>query len=401
MTSTLPDYLAWPMLVTLAVIVILRVLFLHTLVDKRLSTMLAFWVFVGLLRDPHVQNLLAVHLVDPSVIRQATHMCAMLASAAMIGAVTIWAAPDHDNDGFITKTRRRDRQPLIYCAVFLAGLALFPLSAPARVAGQTLEEHGTWHVVAYMTIYSAPTIVAVTCLAALAWETARAAGTRVLQIGAGLAVFISAVSAFDGITRIINSFLVAAHQNNAFTEWRSESNDILFLPEVTAIAIVLATPLAHRLAAKLGIDGASRRIRRLEPMWRDLTEAMPTVVLHPRPTDVDAIVDRLEIEIWDTIVRLRPYLRPDLTPHDLPDLAQVSRHSRADVIRALAVHEAIDTYRAQQGTRPIARLDDHTESIDIDRLARAWATARDLKISTNDPANQEGHGQPRLSRSHG
>ncbi len=244
--------------------------------------------------------------------------------------------------------------------------------------------------------------MAVTCLAALAWETARAAGTRVLQIGAGLAVFISAVSAFDGITRIINSFLVAAHQNNAFTEWRSESNDILFLPEVTAIAIVLATPLAHRLAAKLGIDGASRRIRRLEPMWRDLTEAMPTVVLHPRPTDVDAIVDRLEIEIWDTIVRLRPYLRPDLTPpHDLPDLAQVSRHSRADVIRALAVHEAIDTYRAQQGTRPIARLDDHTESIDIDRLARAWATARDLKISTNDPANQEGHGQPRLSRSHG
>ena len=93
MTSTLPAAIEWPMLAILIIVALLRALFLHTRLDQRLTTMLVFWGFGAILRDPHVQHRLAEHLVDPSVIRQATHLCAMLASAAIIGACAIWAAP--------------------------------------------------------------------------------------------------------------------------------------------------------------------------------------------------------------------------------------------------------------------------------------------------------------------
>ncbi|WP_029892551.1 MAB_1171c family putative transporter [Nocardia brasiliensis] len=76
---------------------------------------------------------------------------------------------------------------------------------------------------------------------------------------------------------------------------------------------LLSVRLIDVLSARLGWDRASRHCRRLGPMWRDLTSAVPEVVL---AQDDSADPDpahrryRMTVEIWDALLQLRPYV-PD------------------------------------------------------------------------------------------
>ena len=397
MTSTLPGVLAWPMLTVLLVVALLRALFLHTQLDQRLTATLVFWAFVALLRDPQVQDVLARHLTDPSVIRQATHMCAMLASAALFGAVILWGAPEDDSERSAV-WRRAELQSVVYTTVFVMGLTLFPLSAPARAAGQTLEEHGGWQVIVYMIVYSAPTMVAVTVAGFLALETALEATPVALKVSTSLGAVACAVSLFDAITRIINACFVANHTQNAFTEWRGASNDSLFLPEVTVVALVLTGPLVHMLTTRLGIDQSTRRLRRLDPMWKDMSAVMPKVVLQPRPAALDERADRVGIEIFDAIGWLGPYLRAGVAPSHRPDLSHARRRDRSAISAAIALQEALDGYRTNAPTPPAQASTAEVDSLDIDRVGRVWEQAKALRGNTDEPTSEEGRG---LSAAHG
>ncbi|ELB92474.1 MAB_1171c family putative transporter [Rhodococcus opacus] len=403
MTSTLPTAIEWPMMAILLIVALLRALFLHSRLDQRMTTTLFFWGCVALLRDPHVQDRLAEHLVDPSVIRQATHMSAMLASAAIIGAAAIWAAPaERSTTSPASAWHRFETQSIVYTVVFIMGLALFPLSSPARTAGQSLEDHGGWQLVAYMIVYAAPTMAAMGAVGLLVLEAARESRSMLVRIGATLATFTCVISLIDSTTRIINACLLAGNHHNAFTTWRSESNDVMFLPEVTVIALVLAAPLVNRLAARLGIDQSSRLVRRLMPMWRDLSVAMPMLVLDQRPDRPDDLAQRMSIEIWDTLIRLRDYLPPRLIPARTPDLSQIRERDRVGVTAALAVQEAIDAYRAGAPAAPLSASPSDLNRLDLEELARGWELApRMFRGTTEDPTNMEGLGRLGLSEPHG
>lgn len=403
MTSTLPAAIEWPMLAILLVVALLRALFLHSRLDQRLTTMLVFWGFCALLRDPHVQDRLAEHLVNPSLIRQGTHLCAMLASAAIIGACALWAAPaERSATGPASVWHRPETQPIVYTVVLIMGLALFPLSAPARGAGQSLEEHGGWQLVAYMTVYAAPTIVAISAVALLLIEAARQSKSALAVTGFALAVVACAISLFDSTTRIINACFLYSNHHNAFTTWRSESNDVLFLPEVTVIALVLTVPLVNLLAERLGVDESSRQVRRLTPMWNDLSGAVPTVVLQQRPDRPDELAQRMGIEIWDTLIRLRDYLPPRLIPRRTPDLSRISERDRVGVTAALAVQEAIEAYRAGTPLAPSSATPADLNHLDLEELARGWELApHTLRAETDNPTNTEGQGRLGLSTPHG
>ncbi|WP_213576381.1 hypothetical protein [Rhodococcus sp. USK13] len=69
--------------------------------------------------------------------------------------------------------RGSTRNPFIYAAIVVFGLALFWLSEPSRAGGQILEQYGGWQVIAYMLLYTLPTIVAVT---AACWRSNRSMG---------------------------------------------------------------------------------------------------------------------------------------------------------------------------------------------------------------------------------
>ncbi|MFI9506271.1 DUF6545 domain-containing protein [Nocardia sp. NPDC052566] len=97
--------------------------------------------------------------------------------------------------------------------------------------------------------------------------------------------------------------------------WRPENPGPIWATaayiNLALIAMLISLPLAAALLTRSGLDRSGRHIRRLRPLWRDLTAAVPEVVLDQRRYGRDASALRLyrmTVEIWDALLHLRPYL---------------------------------------------------------------------------------------------
>ncbi|MGW4842524.1 MAB_1171c family putative transporter [Nocardia brasiliensis] len=91
---------------------------------------------------------------------------------------------------------------------------------------------------------------------------------------------------------------------------------VTFLTFSVATAL-LSVRLIDVLFGRWGWDRASRHCRRLDPMWRDLTSAVPEVVLaQDESADPDSAHRRyrMTVEIWDALLQLRPYVPAAAVP---------------------------------------------------------------------------------------
>ncbi|WP_039795497.1 MAB_1171c family putative transporter [Nocardia araoensis] len=80
---------------------------------------------------------------------------------------------------------------------------------------------------------------------------------------------------------------------------------------VLTIATLTAIPLFTAISARAGLDRASRRCRRLRPLWCDLTAAVPEVVLSQADGWDNGAASRLyrmTVEIQDALLHLKPYM---------------------------------------------------------------------------------------------
>ncbi|WP_213576401.1 hypothetical protein [Rhodococcus sp. USK13] len=116
--------------------------------------------------------------------------------------------------------RGSTRNPFIYAAIVVFGLALFWLSEPSRAGGQILEQYGGWQVIAYMLLYTLPTIVAVTAAGLLAFESFHGAASPVLKVGTMAIALECLFSLADAITRVDNAMFVAGHHIYFLTDYR-------------------------------------------------------------------------------------------------------------------------------------------------------------------------------------
>lgn len=84
-----------------------------------------------------------------------------------------------------------------------------------------------------------------------------------------------------------------------------------FVASVCAAGVV-AIPLASTLLARTGWDRTGRYCRRLQPLWRDVTAAVPEIVLE-LPRDRHGRVQpatrlhRMIVEIRDSLLHLKRY----------------------------------------------------------------------------------------------
>ncbi|MBF6192867.1 MAB_1171c family putative transporter [Nocardia sp. CDC186] len=85
--------------------------------------------------------------------------------------------------------------------------------------------------------------------------------------------------------------------------------------------------LVDVILARCAWDRASRRCRRLRPLWRDLTAAVPEVVLQHGPSDRDSAsrLYRMSVELWDAVLHLKAYVPPDVAGER--DLAVLMAHA--------------------------------------------------------------------------
>ncbi|MFI9509765.1 MAB_1171c family putative transporter [Nocardia sp. NPDC052566] len=151
---------------------------------------------------------------------------------------------------------------------------------------------------------------------------------------------------------------------------------------VALSATVFAVPVVVVLLERTNLNRAGRTCRRLRPLWRDLTAAVPEIVLH-RPDDpttgTDARLLRMIVEIRDALLHLGPYLSaaPVTTRTESGGNSEdyAMRLARAIPARRAGIPLAVahDRHRI-----PLNANDFDTELRQLLALADVWPRARDL-----------------------
>ncbi|WP_194834041.1 MAB_1171c family putative transporter [Nocardia sp. XZ_19_369] len=141
------------------------------------------------------------------------------------------------------------------------------------------------------------------------------------------------------------------------------------------VALIIAVPLAHMIAARTGLDRTGRHLRRLALLWRDLTTAVPEVVLPAgvgRGRDPESRLYRMRVEITDALLQLRPHL----SVGDGPE-SSVETYATQLALAARARAEGHPPVGAQPSHRRQMSARDKTSELGhLLDLARHWPKAR-------------------------
>src|SRR5699024_2273300 len=138
----------------------------------------------------------------------------------------------------------------------------------------------------------------------LTWKTAVTLRGRVIT---AVLVALTAISVIDNAFRPVAAVFDAVGNHNFITQLRGESNDLFFLPTIAVMGVVSALPAFRRILQIIGMTSQAPQTALLEPMWRSLTAAVPSVVLPGQAVRRDTHNRRLQrrtVEIRDAMIKL-------------------------------------------------------------------------------------------------
>lgn len=394
MTTSVPAYLTWPLVVFMVIVVAVRYLFFNSSgYENYLNHTLALMVASNLLREHAIERVLADHGILSITAAQQLSLAVMIfAAAEFLGFVTLWSALSPD------QTRRRHRYHRAAAAVLAIGFLL--AATPARRAGQTLEQFGGWSSVLAWTLLTSIFIALAYRLLRMAInellrpdakprERLLAAGGFVIGIAVGStsidAVILSALQQLGWLDTV--AFRLNLHGSNIF--W-----------ETVGVSIIAAVPAAKALTARIGLDPTSRHWRQLQPLRAAMTEAVPASAFelrHPNTRRQKTPLDlhQTTVQIRDAILQLRGYFH-DVAPSQADLFVQrysIPTHQRDAALAALQLANAIHTKAAGASPTPVdttvilqsRSTNLEQETAELLRLARWWPHAlQDAHPSTNE-----------------
>ncbi|WP_433727873.1 MAB_1171c family putative transporter [Nocardia sp. CA-129566] len=136
------------------------------------------------------------------------------------------------------------------------------------------------------------------------------------------------------------------------------------------LTALIGIPLWNALLAQAGLDRAGRCCRRLRPLWRVLTAAVPEVVLESASQGTGGSASRLyrmTVEIHDALVQLKPFA-PDAEAH-----ADIREYARCIAQAAQAKADGRSAPVIATGRAAPLALSDHADELRyLLDLARAW-----------------------------
>ncbi|MGY4102027.1 MAB_1171c family putative transporter [Nocardia sp. R16R-3T] len=384
MTSPIPGIIAWPVLALIALITAGRWWLLRNGDTNRLINRALTAALVGLLlREARVQKLLVVLLPfdDANVVnvaRQLSFGFIVLTVSCIYGIAQLWAGADP------AQTWRRQRT---YDLVAItASVIVLIAGTPARRADQLIDQAMGWPaVIAWMAFYLpiGATALLVARISVHEMRTADANTTwreRTLYLGVlGIAIVI-------GLDAASTPILTAAEviQDKPSTDPEMDTKALTFFIATIWAGGVVAVPLISTVLTLTGWDRTGRYCRRLRPLWRDLTAAVPEIVLElpsGRRGQIEPAtrLHRMTVEIRDSLLHLKRYCDSEA---ELDDTSQDPHTYARRIAKAIDAKQAgqapvasssMPRNPAQLGARDLT-----AELRQLLALAKAWPHARRL-----------------------
>lgn len=305
MISSVPAVIAWPVIVTMAVLLVGRYWLCRTnSYDTYYNNLMAFVLVAQLLREGSVEDILSRGaLMSPTTAQQMAFVAMVFASTELIGFTMLW-------NGLPPEQARRQHR--YYRAAAIISCICFLVAATrARLAGQTLEVSGGWDAIWAWVFYL---IILLVMAARFVWMFAnelKRASNRRERLLAASGLTLGTMTALGCLEALIS----------ALTDQLGWTSTVMFRLwlhgfEYFGIAVFVyvlgAIPLVVRLLSRLGLDPVSRSSRKLQPLWRAMTSVVPESRFNIEQVDPGGRITTLAlhqtvIEIRDAFLRLRPY----------------------------------------------------------------------------------------------
>ncbi|MFI9633098.1 MAB_1171c family putative transporter [Nocardia sp. NPDC051929] len=294
MAASIPGIIAWPVVGFVAAVFAGRWLLVRDTIVDRLLNKLFGWGLLSLLlyrcgMTPGIASLA----------HQLALGCTVMSSMCLQGIVRIWALGAEP-----AAIRRRHR---VCCTLAVASTAAILLAGTsARQDGRLVELTLDTEGVVVWTAFGLPLLLNVWLLARMCAHELRAGGIGLAgKLVCGTLIW--AATLFGANLVLSTVWVVTGWQGLGAQMVRVETTVTLcLLVDATLVAI----PLVQTLLAMAELDRAGRAGRRLRPLWRDLTTAVPEIVLRPaagEQADPETRLMRMTVEIQDALLQLGRY----------------------------------------------------------------------------------------------
>lgn len=371
MISPISDAVGWTVIGYTALIGVGRLLFTRETTFDQLANRMLLWFLICLV----LYRCTPIASVR-SVTNQLALGCIAMIVMYLYGLVRLW------EDG--TESAATWRRQRIYCAVAVLSTVVTVLAGPfAGSAGRLVEHHLNWGGLVFWTANSLPLVASMLVFTRLCVRELRAANHRPLIRALCVLMLLSVVPFYADVAIVMGEVSGV---------WQLRYPHLVRV-EIACTSIgffattLVAGPAIGHLLEHAGLDRDGRVCRRLRPLWRDVTAAVPEIVMSPddRPArrDTTARLLRMTVEIRDALLHLGPYLAtmPARTesPTEHPDGSEAQLRDYACRLAEAARSRRAGVLPPSSGAVPQpfpAAQDFDTELRQLLALARVWPAER-------------------------
>lgn len=364
--SSIPGAVAWPLLGYVVLVVIGRSLFVTEAVVDKLVNRLFLWSIAGLL----LYRSALTPEID-SLAHQLALGCNIMTAMCLHSIAQLWVA-DIDADTM----RRRQR----WCTAIAAALIALIVVAgtPARGEGRLVDLAFTPDSLVVWIAYSVPLSISAALLI-------RGCVHEIRYADLGRNAKIVAYGLIAGNMFFFANLGLSVGQ--LVTGWHGLGSHLMrmelaYFACIAVDATFVAVPLVRVLLVRAGLDSDRRTCHRLHPLWRDVTSAVPEIVLTPADSARDNSETRLlrmAVEIRDALLHLGRHI-PDPPRLDSEWTLTTYAGQLAAAIDARKSGSIPLTSGASVQLPPISR-DFDAELRQLLELAAVWPTTTDIRTA--------------------
>ncbi|MEU2257167.1 MAB_1171c family putative transporter [Nocardia xishanensis] len=378
MTSPIPEYLTVPVIVGIVLTLIGRWLLLRdTIIDRLINRAIAASLVGMLLRESWFEHALTWALpgdddIVVNLARQLSFGAILLIVSNLYGIAKLWDGADPD--------RAFQRQRIYDLVVATATVIILIAGTPARRANLLVDQLLGWPAVVLWIAFCLPVGITAVLVGRICIREMLTGDITRQERAVFVVILCTAVALGFDVSTIVIETIGCVLTDRPVLDPEMHRKAWSFATSTFFAVSVSAVPLISTLTVRLGRDRTGCYLRRLRPLWTDLTAAVPEVVLDSTASrgqpDPAIRLHRMTMEIRDSLLHLRRYVTIDGADYQDPQV-YTRRIAEAMVAKAAGRPPVDNTAKPKHRAHPGVR-DLNAELHELLALAHAWPQVRGL-----------------------